>query len=165
MLKSAKLKRIEIERKFLVKNNQWKKGVKGEIFRQGYLSTDPFKTVRVRQEGKFGKLTIKGRKIGIVGDEFEYDIPLKDAKYLLSSICMQPIIHKKRYKIPFEGLIWEIDVFEGENKGLVLAEIELKTSKQKIKLPSWISKEVTFDGRFRNANLVANPFSKWKDEL
>ncbi len=162
---SDKSKRKEIERKFLVRNNCWRNGAKGITFRQGYLSTDSYRTVRVRLEGRVGKLTIKGKKTGIVGDEFEYDIPFQDAKYLLEKICKQPIIYKKRYKVPFNNLTWEVDVFERENRGLILAEVELKRSNQKIKLPDWIGKEVTNDSRFRNANLVAHPFSKWKHEL
>ncbi len=158
-------KRKEIERKFLVKNNTWRKGVKGVNYQQGYLSTDSSRTVRVRLEGKAGKLTIKGRKKGISGDEFEYDIPAQDAKYLLKNLCKQPIILKKRYKVNFKGLVWEVDVFEGENMGLVIAEVELKNENHKIKFPSWIGKEVTSDRRFRNANLVSHPFSKWKLEL
>lgn len=164
-LENRNSKRLEIERKFLVKNNCWRKGVKGVIYQQGYLSTDSSRTVRVRLEGKLGKLTIKGKKIGIAGDEFEYDIPTNDAKYLLDNLCKKPSIKKTRYRIPFEGLVWEVDVFEGENKGLVLAEIELKSDHQKFKTPSWIGIEVTQDRRFRNSNLVANPFSKWKDKL
>jgi adenylate cyclase len=164
-LKNRNSKRLEIERKFLVKNNGWQKGVKGIKYQQGYLSTDSSRTVRVRLEGKLGKLTIKGKKIGIAGDEFEYDIPADDAKYLLDNLCKKPTIKKTRYRVPFENLIWEVDVFEGENKGLVIAEVELNSADQKFKTPSWIGKEVTQDHRFRNANLVANPFSKWKDKL
>ena len=164
-IKNRNSKRLEIERKFLVTNNGWRKEAKGVIYHQGYLSTDSSRTVRVRLEGKLGKLTIKGKKIGIAGDEFEYDIPANDAKYLLDNLCKKPTIKKTRYKIPFEGLIWEVDVFEDENKGLVIAEVELKSADQKFIIPSWIGKEVTQDRRFRNANLVANPFSKWKDKL
>lgn len=164
-LKNRNSKRLEIERKFLVKNNGWQKGVKGVKYQQGYLSTDSSRTVRVRLEGKLGKLTIKGKKIGIAGDEFEYDIPVNDAKYLLDNLCEKPTIKKTRYRVHFKNLIWEVDVFEGENKGLVIAEVELNRADQKFKIPSWIGKEVTQDRRFRNANLVANPFSKWKDKL
>ena len=164
-LKNRNSKRLEIERKFLVKNNAWQKGVKGIDYQQGYLSTDSSRTVRVRLEGKLGKLTIKGKKIGISGDEFEYDIPANDAQYLLDNLCKKPTINKTRYKIPFKGLVWEVDVFYGQNKGLVIAEVELKSTEQKFKIPKWIGKEVTQDRRFRNANLVANPFSKWKDKL
>jgi len=164
-LKNRNSKRLEIERKFLVKNNGWQKEVKGVKYQQGYLSTDSSRTVRVRLEGKLGKLTIKGKKTGIAGDEFEYDIPANDAKYLLVHLCKKPTINKTRYRVPFENLIWEVDVFEGENKGLVIAEVELKSADQKFKPPSWIGKEVTQDRRFRNANLVANPFSKWKNKL
>ena len=164
-LKNRNSKRLEIERKFLVKNNGWQKGVKGIIYQQGYLSTDSSRTVRVRLEGKLGKLTIKGKKTGIAGDEFEYDIPVNDAKYLLDHLCKKPTIKKTRYRVPFENLIWDVDVFKGENKGLVIAEVELKYADQKFKTPSWIGIEVTQDRRFRNANLIANPFSKWKDKL
>lgn len=156
---------MEIERKFLVKNNRWRKAAKGVVYQQGYLSTDSSRTVRVRLEGKLGKLTIKGKKIGVAGDEFEYDIPTNDAKYLLDNLCKKPTIKKTRYRVSFENFIWEVDVFEGENKGLVLAELELKRADQKFKTPGWIGKEVTRDHRFRNANLVANPFSKWKNKL
>ena len=158
-------RRIEIERKFLVKNNNWQRDTKGTDYHQGYLSTDSSRTVRVRLEGKLGKITIKGKKIGIAGDEFEYLIPAKEAKYLLDKLCKKPTIKKKRYKITFAGLVWEVDVFEGKNKGLVIAEVELTSAEQIIKLPDWVGKEVTQDRRFRNANLVENPFAKWKHEL
>lgn len=164
-LKTKKSKRIEIERKFLVKNKHWQLGTKGVEYHQGYLSTNSFRTVRVRLEGKQGKLTIKGKKIGIAGDEFEYDIPSDDAKYLLENLCKKNTIKKIRYRILYDNLIWEVDVFRGENKGLVLAEVELKKVNQKFNIPSWIGKEVTHDRRFRNANLVANPFSRWKNKL
>jgi adenylate cyclase len=164
-LKNGKSKRLEIERKFLVKNNAWRKGAKGVLYQQGYLSTDPSRTVRIRLEGTVGKLTIKGKKVGLAGDEFEYDIPWNDSTYLLKKICKQPIIKKKRYKISYEGAIWEVDVFEGENKGLILAEVELDSASQKIRIPEWIGKEVTGDRRFRNANLVTHPYSKWKHEI
>ncbi|NWF89158.1 MAG: CYTH domain-containing protein [Ignavibacteriaceae bacterium] len=158
-------KKIEIERKFLVKNNLWRKDARGIIFWQGYLSTDSLRTVRIRLEGKVGKITIKGKKRGITGDEFEYDIPANDAKYLLKKLCIQPTIKKKRYKVPHGSLVWDVDVFQGMNKGLVIAEIELKKANQKIELPNWIGKEVTNDKRFRNANLVTNPYFKWKKDL
>lgn len=157
--------RIEIERKFLVKNNDWQHGSHGVVYQQGYLSTESPRTVRIRLEGKVGKLAIKGKKKGISGDEFEYDIPAKDAKYMLRNLCKQPIILKKRYKIHYKGMIWEVDVFEGENKGLVIAEVELSSPDQKIKIPKWIGKEVTRDRRFRNSNLITHPFSMWKNEL
>ena len=164
-LKNRNSKRTEIERKFLVKNYDWKRGSEGVVFQQGYLSTDSSRTVRIRLEGKVGKLTIKGRKKGISGDEFEYDIPLNDAKYLLKNLCKQPTILKKRYKVYYRGLVWEVDVFQGENKGLVIAEVELKNPGQEIKIPNWVGKEVTSDRRFRNANLVTNPYPNWKHKI
>lgn len=158
-------KRIEIERKFLVRSSDWLSGHKGVSYKQGYLSTEAFRTVRVRLEGEKGKLTIKGKKKGIAGVEFEYDIPKSDAEYLLKNICKKPVIEKVRYKIKFGGNIWEVDIFSGENKGLKLAEIELNSVNQEFKIPDWVGKEVTHDRRFRNANLVSNPYSNWKHQL
>lgn len=160
-----KHRRKEIERKFLVKKELLPKLTKGIIFKQGYLSVDSARTVRIRLEGNVGKITIKGKKLGIVGDEFEYEIPQNDAKYLLKNLCMQPIIYKTRFNIPFAGLVWEVDIFKGENRGLIIAEVELRTKNQKITKPDWVGTDVTHDRRFRNANLVNNPFYKWKNEL
>ena len=165
MSRLTKSRKKEIERKFLIINSSWNKGFEGVSYRQGYLSTDPERTVRIRLEGKVGKLTIKGKKVGISADELEYKIPTTDATFLLDNICIQPTIKKKRFKIKYDKVIWEVDVFEGENKGLVLAEVELKNPNQKLKLPKWIGKEVTSDLRFRNSNLVGNPFNKWKTQI
>jgi len=164
-LKNRNSEGTEIERKFLVKNFDWKRKSNGVVYQQGYLSNDSSRTVRIRLEGKVGKLTIKGRKTGLSGDEFEYDLPVKDAKYLLRNLCKQPTILKKRYKVHFNGLVWEVDVFEGENKGLIIAEVELNSADQKIKIPKWVGKEVTRDRRFRNANLVTHPYPNWRHEL
>jgi CYTH domain-containing protein len=158
-------KRLEIERKFLVKSSDWLIGHKGVVYKQGYLSTEASRTVRIRLEGEKGKLTIKGKKKGIAGIEFEYSIPKGDAEYLLKNICRKPIIEKIRYKIKFGGFIWEVDIFDGENKGLKLAEIELQSINQEFRTPDWVGEEVTHDRRFRNANLVSNPFSNWKHKL
>lgn len=158
-------KRIEIERKFLVKSSDWLSGHKGKIYKQGYLSTEAFRTVRVRLEGEKGKLTIKGKKKGIAGVEFEYNLPKSDTEFLLKNICKKPIIEKIRYKIKFGGNIWEVDIFSGDNKGLKLAEIELRSIEQEFNIPDWVGKEVTHDRRFRNANLVSNPYSNWKHQL
>lgn len=165
MLQNINSKRLEIERKFLVKSSDCLIGHKGTAYRQGYLSTETSRTVRVRLEGVKGKLTIKRKKKGIAGIEFEYNIPKSDAEFLLKYICKKPIIEKIRYKIKFEGLVWEVDIFSGENKGLKLVEVELSSHHQQIKIPNWVGAEVTNDRRFRNANLVSHPFSKWKNEL
>lgn len=163
--KKVKTKRFEIERKFLVKSIDWLNNHRGTVFKQGYLSVQASRTVRVRLEGDKGKLTIKGKKKGIAGIEFEYDIPKADAEYLLKYICKKPIIEKIRHKVKFAGFTWEVDIFTGENSGLKIAEIELPNVNQTFKIPDWVGKEVTHDSRFRNANLVSNPFVKWKHKL
>ncbi len=152
---------MEIERKFLLKNDDWKKGAEGVTYRQGYLSTVKERTVRVRTIAEKGFLTIKGMTRGMTRSEFEYDIPLEDADYMLDALCEKPLIEKKRFKIAMEGLTWEIDEFFGENKGLVLVEVELESEDQDIEIPSWIGKEVTGDPRYFNANLVRHPYSTW----
>lgn len=150
----------EIERKFLVKNNRWQKNAKGVAYKQGYLSTNKGRTVRVRVQGEDAFLTIKGPVQGIIRQEFEYPIPVKDALELFE-MCEKPLIEKTRYKIVYDNLIWEIDVFAAENKGLILAEVELSDEKQKVNLPDWIGKEVTGNRLYYNANLVLNPFTRW----
>jgi CYTH domain-containing protein len=152
---------MEIERKFLLKNDDWKKGAEGVTYRQGYLSTVKERTVRVRTIAEKGFLTIKGMTTGMTRSEFEYDIPLEDADYMLDALCEKPLIEKKRFKIALKGLTWEIDEFFGENEGLVLAEVELESEDQDIEIPSWIGKEVTGDPRYFNANLVRHPYSTW----
>jgi adenylate cyclase len=152
----------EIERKFLVNGSDWKT-VRPEFFRQGYLNTDPERTVRVRIADEKAWLTIKGITRGCTRSEFEYSLPLKNAEELLE-LCEKPIIEKLRYKVPVEGHLWEVDEFLGENEGLVLAEIELEEEGQRIILPVWIEREVTDDPRYYNANLVEHPFRRWSDE-
>lgn len=153
---------IEIERKFLLKNNHWKQIGKGVEYCQGYLNSDKHRTVRVRTVGDKGYLTIKGLSRGSLRNEYEYEIPLDDALELLE-LCEQPLIRKKRYRIKVEGLTWEIDEFYGKNEGLCLAEVELETEDQQISLPDWIGDEVTNDPRYFNSNLMNNPYSSWKE--
>jgi CYTH domain-containing protein len=108
-----------------------------------------------------GILTIKGPNVGGVRLEYEYDIPLNEAQEILQELCRKPLIEKNRYKIHFEGFIWEVDEFKGENDGLLFAEIELQHEGQKFTKPSWTGEEVTDDSRYYNANLVNNPYSNW----
>ena len=152
----------EIERKFLVKGDAWREQAKGCNYRQGYLSTDKNRVVRVRTAGTKGYLTIKGLSSGAVRTEFEYEIPLQDANSMLSDLCEKPLIEKTRYKIDYHGLIWEIDEFSGENAGLVTAEVELASEHQKVDLPPWLATEVTSDQRYFNSNLIASPYKYWK---
>ena len=151
----------EIERKFLVKNDSWRGQVDGKRYRQGYLSTVKERTVRVRTAGDKGFLTIKGITVGASRSEYEYEIPVADANEMLYQLCEQPLIEKIRYRISHTGLVWEVDEFEGENRGLITAEIELKDEHQSVTLPAWIGEEVTGDPQYFNANLVAKPFITW----
>lgn len=151
----------EIERKYLVKGEEWKAAAKGVVYRQGYLSSVKERVVRVRTIENKGFLTIKGITRGVSRSEFEYEISAEDADTMLDDICEKPLIEKKRYKIPVGGLVFEVDEFFGENAGLVVAEVELKDEKQRIDLPGWIGQEVSGDPRYFNSNLIRHPFSKW----
>ena len=151
----------EIERKYLVKNDDWKKLAEGIYYKQGYLSTVKERTVRVRTIGEKGYLTIKGLTVGVTRSEFEYEIPAEEANQMLDNLCERPIIEKLRAKIEYKGLIWEIDEFHGENEGLVVAEVEIKDENQAIDLPEWIGEEVSGDPRYFNSNLIKNPYTKW----
>jgi len=151
----------EIERKYLVKGDSWRTGAKGKHYRQGYLSTVKERTVRVRTAGDKGYITVKGITKGASRSEFEYEIPSADANEMLDNLCERPLIEKTRYRIPQGGITWEVDEFAGENKGLIVAEVELKDENQKVGLPGWIGEEVTKDPRYFNANLVAKPYTKW----
>jgi adenylate cyclase len=150
----------EIERKFLVANDAWRLSATGTFYRQGYLNTDPTRVVRVRTMGDKAVLTVKGAVVGATCPEFEYDIPLQDAKQLLD-LCEPPLIEKTRYKIDNEGLVWEVDEFHGVNDGLVMAECELESENQEIEKPPWIGVEVTGDPSYYNSNLTLRPYSTW----
>ncbi|WP_420474283.1 CYTH domain-containing protein [Noviherbaspirillum sp. ST9] len=152
---------VEIERKFLVCGDNWKALGQGVLLRQGYLSSSPERTVRVRIEGESAMLTIKGKSSGATRNEWEYPVPLSDAEAFLDTLCERPIIEKKRYRIPFEGMVWEVDEFFGENAGLVVAEIELTAENQSFAKPDWIAEEVTHDARYFNSSLIRNPYSTW----
>ena len=152
----------ETERKFLVIDDTWRGQGGGKRYRQGYLSTVKEHTVRVRTTGDKGFITIKGISVGATRPEYEYEIPLADAIEMLDRLCERPLIEKTRYRVSNEGLVWEIDEFEGDNRGLIVAEVELRDETQSITLSGWIGREVTGDPRYFNANLVANPFSRWQ---
>lgn len=159
--KNIKLMAKEIERKFLLKNDDWRALATGQYYCQGYIPTQGDQTVRVRIVGEQGYLTIKGLTMGISRSEFEYAIPLTDAQVMLSELCQRPLIEKHRYRIPMGNLVWEVDEFIGENQGLILAEVELTHESQTVELPTWIGQEVTGDPRYYNSNLVRNPFKNW----
>lgn len=157
---------IEIERKFLVVNDSWKRdaedtpGAHSTFMRQGYLSSHADRIVRVRVDGELAFLTIKGRGQGISRGEWEYPIPLADAQDLLK-LCEPPLIEKTRYRIPHAGLVWEVDEFFADNAGLVVAEVELESEQQEFARPAWLGAEVSHDKRYANANLLKHPFSQW----
>lgn len=142
---------VEIERKFLVSGDGWRGGP-GRRLVQGYLSESGAATVRVRIDDGDAFLTIKGDDPGRSRPEFEYAIPLADAQDLLR-LCRRPLIEKTRYEVEHAGLVWEVDVFEGDNAGLVIAEVELDSAGQAVELPPWVGDEVTDDLRYRNSNL------------
>jgi CYTH domain-containing protein len=152
----------EIERKFLLRNEDWYVPGTGTRYRQGYLCTVPERTVRVRLIRDQGFLTIKGVSIGAARAEYEYEIPAGEASEMLDNLCKRPLIEKTRYRVERHGMIWEIDKFVGDNAGLVIAEVELENEDQAIVLPDWVGEEVTGDPRYYNANLIAEPFSGWK---
>ena len=153
---------IEIERKFLVDHVRWEELEKslGEFYRQGYLLTDPQKTIRIRQTSDKGFLTIKGISVGAVRAEYEYEIPFDEAKELLDQFSVAEL-SKMRYKIPIGNHIWEVDVFSGKNIRLIVAEIELKSEDETFDLPDWIDREVTGEEKYYNSNLVLEPYSDW----
>jgi adenylate cyclase len=152
---------VEIERKFLLAGDAWRALGEPVLMRQGYLSLDPDRTVRVRIEGDQGTLTIKGRSAGATRGEWEYPIPLPDAADLLARLCRQPLVEKYRRRIRFAGKVWEVDEFLGANQGLVVAEIELASEDEAFDKPDWIGAEVTHDRRYFNSSLITLPFSAW----
>ena len=152
---------VEIERKFLIRGDGWRRTAAGTLYRQGYLSTSADRSVRVRTQGGKAVLTVKGKSRGARRLEFEYEIPRQDADQLLDELCLRPLIEKTRHVLEHGGLVWEVDEFHGDNDGLVVAEVELESEDQPLELPPWVGDEVTDDPRYLNANLVANPFRRW----
>jgi CYTH domain-containing protein len=152
----------EIERKFLVNKSLWKKVNKPEglYLKQTYLSTNPDKTIRVRVLGEKGFITLKGRAKGLIRPEFEYEVPLEDAIQMID-LFGETVIEKTRYEINFKNHLWEIDVFDGANKGLIVAEIELTSETEKFVKPDWLSKEVSEEPKYFNANLQETPYNEW----
>lgn len=150
---------IEIERKFLTQSDAWR-SASAVYFCQGYLNRSKERTVRIRVAGEQGYLTIKGASTGASRAEFEYDIPLADAKQLLE-LCDGPLIEKYRRKITYAGMLWEVDEFLGANQGLVIAEIELTSEDQLFEKPEWLGEDVTHDQRYYNSNLSAHPYNEW----
>ena len=152
---------IEIERKFLVRGNGWRSQAVGQVYRQGYMSTEDGITLRARVVGDQGYLTIKGPSFGNSRSEYEYEIPLEDAQEMLNTLCSSPLIEKVRYKVYYRNFVWEVDEFAGYNQGLIVAEVELNDENQTFELPEWIGEEVSQDKRYSNSNLSKNPWKNW----
>lgn len=155
---------LEIERKFLLRNGDWRElSDGGTPYRQGYLVGSEQASVRVRIEGNVAKLNIKSATLGIRRLEFEYLIPMAEAQEMLNTLCEHPQIEKTRYRVPIGRHVWEVDEFAGANSGLVVAEVELASEDEELLLPEWIGEEVSHDPRYYNVCLVKHPYSEWRD--
>jgi len=153
---------IEIERKFTLKNDNWRKDVRrSQRYVQGYLAGNDRSSIRVRVAGDKANLNIKSATLGIFRQEYEYDIPLADAVDMLEKLCEKPVIDKVRHFVTFDNKTWEIDEFSGENNGLIVAEIELNNENEAITLPEWADEDVSHDARYYNVCLVKHPFKNW----
>ena len=150
----------EIERKFLVTDDSWRDGSPGVRMFQAYLSRDFDRTVRIRIGGEKAWLTIKGRSTGISRLEFEFEIPVAEAAELLE-LCLPSVIDKTRYEVPHAGHLWEVDVFHGENEGLVVAELEMEHEAVSFDAPPWLGAEVSADPRYSNSRLAEVPYANW----
>jgi len=154
----------EIERKFLVVSNTWRDAVtKSTRIEQGYLSADRERAVRVRVKGERAFLTIKGgaKAGGIERLEFEYEVPVEDAATMIAELCQPGTIKKVRHLVEVEGHTFEVDVFEGDNAGLIIAELELTSVDQPFPRPGWLGEEVSHDARYLNARLAKQPYNTW----
>jgi adenylate cyclase len=152
----------EIERKFLVNGDSWRDAVESqEHVMQGYLANGENTTVRVRVKDAAAFLTIKGMMRGISRAEYEYSIPVADAEAMLKDLAVSPPIEKTRYRVRFGAHLWELDVFAGENAGLIMAELELASEDESFELPDWAGEEVSDDLRYYNVNLSRHPYQRW----
>jgi CYTH domain-containing protein len=153
---------VEIEKKFLVDTIPHSLLVRGTRMIQGYMITRKEITVRVRLAGDNAWLTIKGKTVNAARKEYEYPVPVDDARQMLDLFCEKPCIEKTRYSIDYNGFEWVVDQFSGANSGLIVAEIELDDIDQHFEKPDWIGQEVTHDPRYYNSNLIKAPFSTWE---
>lgn len=152
----------EIERKFLVVNDNWKAGVESRAdLKQGYLASQPNATVRVRIAEGRAQLNIKGPTRGISRSEYEYEIPAREAEEILERLAEGAVIEKERFRVRCGGHVWDLDVFKGDNAGLVIAEVELASEEESFEMPDWAGGEVSGDARYYNASLVKNPYCRW----
>lgn len=152
----------EIERKFLIKNDDWRiTADSGVEMVQGYLQSGKESSIRVRLTGDTAWLNIKSATLGISRSEYEYTIPLEDAKEILSGLCGESIVGKTRYHVDVGNHTWEVDVFADDNAGLVVAEIELSAEDEAFEVPAWAGEEVSLDTRYYNVCLAKYPYKTW----
>jgi len=152
----------EIEKKFLLKNDNWRDQVKSSRnIRQGYLGSMAKASVRIRLDGDNANINIKSADLAMVRQEYEYPVPVDQALEMLETLCESPQVDKIRHLVDYAGHTWEIDEFFGDNAGLVVAEIELNSEDEDFEIPEWLGEEVTDDGRYYNVNLVQNPYKNW----
>ena len=157
---------IEIEHKFLLASDNWREFVSHSVvYKQGYLSSQATSSIRVRISNQQAWLNIKSATIGTQRSEYEYEIPLSDAHEILDNLCLKPVIEKTRHFVKYENHLWEIDEFEGENAGLIVAEIELNSVDETFAKPEWLGAEVTQDMRYYNNNLARKPYCQWRDDV
>lgn len=151
----------EIERKFLVTGDEWRRNATATEYRQGYLAVGPPASVRVRVAGDRALLNIKESTLAISRAEFEYAIPVQEAEAMIDTLCDGRVVEKTRYVVEHAGMTWEVDEFHGANEGLVLAEIELEREDQPFERPPWLAQEVSGDPRYLNSNLAVDPYTGW----
>lgn len=152
----------EIERKFLVINDNWRKDVTESIhYTQGYFTTNKSCSIRVRVSGETARLNIKSATLSVTRTEYEYPIPCLDAKEMLDNLCNKPLLEKTRHHVKHHGHLWEVDVFSGDNEGLIVAEIELQSVDETFSKPDWAGAEVSDDPRYYNVCLVEHPYKNW----
>lgn len=152
---------VETERKFLVSGDAWRSLGEPVPYAQGYLARGDGVTVRIRIAGEKAFFTVKGPVVGISRPEFEYPVPLGDAREMIK-LCKDPVIEKTRTRIPHGAHVWEVDEFGGQNRGLIIAEVELSSPDENVTLPPWIDAEVTGDPRYFNSNLAVHPYRDWQ---
>lgn len=151
----------EIERKFLVDLDAIGELTQGSQIIQAYIPTTDKTVVRVRIRGDLAYLTLKGENKGLVRSEFEYEIPLDDAKGIMGELCRGPMVSKTRFLIHYADHTWEVDVFDGDNMGLVVAEVELHHEHESVEIPAWATVEVSGDPKYYNSSLLNRPYCTW----
>lgn len=154
----------EIERKFLVVNDNWRKQVSQQkAIKQGYFGPPNKASIRIRIDGNNANINIKSATLDIVRKEYEIPVPLADAEEMLQHLCERPFIEKVRYLVPQGDHVWEVDEFSGDNQGLIVAEIELSSADESFEKPEWLGEEVSHDERYYNVRLVKNPYKNWRN--